>query len=81
MADTKLIHPTLGWSIVYQGYRTADIYTPDGTCWDLVQVRPWDWTRSPSDQDPYDVTDSDLLAHLEQYLSEYLSDTGQTSLA
>lgn len=77
MADTKLIHPTLGWSIVYRGYRTADIYTPEGKCVDLIQVRPWDWMRDAHEQDPYEVTDADLLVQLDQYLS----DTGVISLA
>jgi hypothetical protein len=77
MADTKLIHPTLGWSIVYHGYRTADIYTPDGKCVDLVQVRPWDWMKDAHEQEPYEVTDTALLAALD----EYLIDTDQWSLA
>ena len=76
MADTKLIHPTSGWSIAYRGYRTADIYTPEGRCVDLIAVRPWDWMRDAHEQDPYEVTDADLLAHLDQYLT----DTGAASL-
>jgi len=75
--DRKLIHPTLGWSIYYRGYRTADIYSPDGKCLDLVQVRPWDWMRDAHEQEPYLVTDDALRAALE----EYLTDTGAISLA
>lgn len=68
MADTKLIHPTLGWSIIYRGYRTADIYTPDGKCVDLIQVRPWDWMRDAHDQTPFQVTDERLMRLLDDYL-------------
>lgn len=78
MADTKLIHPTLGWSIVYQqGSRLADLFAPDGSCLDCVQVRPWDHARNPSEQEPYTVSDEELRAALDQYLT----DQGLLSLA
>lgn len=70
MAESKLIHPTLGWGIVYRGYRTADIYTPRGECIDLIQVRPWDWMKDAHEQEPYEVTGAALLAALDEYLKD-----------
>lgn len=67
-----------GWQIQYEeGSRLADIYTPSGSCVDCVQVRPWDFTRSPYEQDTYEVTERILT----DALHEYLSDQGLASLA
>lgn len=57
-----------GWSITYSGGRLADIYTPEGSCVDCVQARPWDWERNPSDQEEYAVTEELLASLLSTYL-------------
>ena len=64
-------HPRLGWFVKYeQGTRLADLFAPDGSCVDCVQVRDWNWSRSPWEQKPITVSDADLIKALEQYLDE-----------
>lgn len=56
-----------GWRVVYGGGRLADLVDPTGAAVDAVQVRPWDFTRSPTEQDPHPVTAEDLAAALREY--------------
>lgn len=60
-----------GWSIEYKGGRLADIYTPRGHCVDCVQVRPWDHSKSPHEQEPFIVTKHALYWELTAYLGGY----------
>ena len=53
--------------MTYSGGRLADLISPDGVAVDCVQVRPWDFTRNPLDQDLHTVTAEDLAAALADY--------------
>jgi hypothetical protein len=56
-----------GWRIYYRGYRTADIYDGEGRCLNLVQVRPWDWSRDAHEQVPHAVSVQDLVVVLREW--------------
>ena len=58
-----------GWRVNYGGARTADIVDPNGNAVDVVQVRPWDFTRNPHEQDPATVTAETLAAALDGWRS------------
>lgn len=67
----RLTDPLTGWAIEYeQGARLADLFDPEGSCVECLQVRPWDWALSPWEQEPHTVTDRDLMDALQEYLSE-----------
>jgi hypothetical protein len=61
-----------GWRVTYSGGRLADLIGPDGAPVDCVQVRPWDFTRNPAEQDPHTVTAEDLAAALADYRGQVL---------
>lgn len=67
MAELTFLEPGTGWRVVYSGARLADIVGPDGAAVDCVQVRPWDFERSPEEQDPHTVTAEDLAVALEEW--------------
>lgn len=78
MATLTYLDPS-GWRVEWGGGRTADLISPSGEAVDAVQVRPWDWTRNPSEQDPADVTAETLAAALADWRADTPAEYGGTA--
>jgi len=67
-----------GWRIEHTGgARCADIYTPAGTCVDVVQVTEWEWEPpegGPSRANGPLPSPDELGRALVEWVSEYAAD-------
>ena len=64
----RIIVGTYEWTLEWvPGSRLADIYHC-GHVVDCVQVRPWDFSKGPLEQEEYVPTVSELLDHLGEFV-------------